>query len=278
MLRVSELWVYPVKSCAGISVPRAILQAHGLLGDRRYMVVDAQGSVLTARTEHRLLNVKTRFERPRDPDGGFVVNGSGQEDLFLPHSLGPGPLRFKRARIWRDEVDGVVHEAGSRWFCDYLQKDVSLLYQPVEALRAVNPALALPGDTVSLADGYPLLLCSESSLSDLNSRLETPVPIIRFRPNVVVTGADAYAEDCWASLYLGGLKFDAPKLCDRCVMTTIDPAREETSKEPLRTLSRYRHWKKAVWFGANLIPRQTGVLHVGAPVEVGQVRPHPSGS
>jgi uncharacterized protein YcbX len=127
----------------------------------------------------------------------------------------------------------------------------------------VNPERARPGDVVSFADGYPFLVISEASLSDLNSRLETPLVMERFRPNIVVSGVPAYAEDTFRHVRFGEVGFRAVKRCDRCSVTTIDPETGARGKEPLRTLATYRREDGKVWFGMNLIHDAEGTLSVG---------------
>jgi uncharacterized protein YcbX len=147
-----------------------------------------------------------------------------------------------------------------------LERRVRVLYMPDSHRRPVNPARARPSDVVSFADAYPFLAISEASLADLNARLETPVGMDRFRPNIVVSGIAAYDEDRWQAVRLGTLGFRAPKRCDRCSVTTVDPTSGVRGKEPLRTLAKYRLEEGKVWFGMNLIHDQEGVLAVGDPV------------
>ena len=144
---------------------------------------------------------------------------------------------------------------------------------PADTIRPVNPAYGRPGDHVSFADGYPALLASEASLADLNSRLAAPVPMNRFRPNLVVDGTEAFAEDGWSRIRIGEVVFRVVKPCDRCVVTTIDQKTGKAGKEPLRTLSRYRKKDGKVYFAQNLIPDAPGTLRRGDPVEVLERKP-----
>ncbi|HEY1534819.1 MAG TPA: MOSC domain-containing protein, partial [Polyangiaceae bacterium] len=141
-----------------------------------------------------------------------------------------------------------------------------LVYMTDTEHRLVNPARARAGDIVSFADGYPFLLISEASLEDLNARLDEPITMDRFRPNIVVSGTEPYAEDGYSQVRLGELWFRGVKRCDRCVVTTIDPLTGERGSEPLRTLAKYRLEDQRVWFGMNLIHDGTGMLRVGDPV------------
>lgn len=266
--RVSSLIIYPIKSCAGIHLDSSELAPSGLQADRRYMLVDEDGQFLSARTHPSLLRVQTALDGDQ-----LQVEAAEHSALVLPLHPEEGPE--VSATVWRDSLLGREVREGSIWFSSYLGQKVRLVFQPDAALRQVNPERGEPGDRVSLADGYPLLLTVEASLDDLNSRLESPVPMSRFRPNVVVTGFPAFAEDTWAAIRIGNTFFRMPKLCDRCVMTTVDASTGEASKEPLRTLAGYRRWNRAVWFGANLIPESAGTLRVGDALEVTRTRAHP---
>ncbi|HEY6787936.1 MAG TPA: MOSC domain-containing protein, partial [Trebonia sp.] len=168
-------------------------------------------------------------------------------------------------------------EAG-QWLSKVAGMDVRLVYLDDPTRRATNPDYSKDGDVVSFADGYPLLLTSEESLERLNEWIadgkhaaEGPLPMTRFRPNVVVAGAAAFAEDGWHLVRIGDLRFRVAKPCGRCVLTTVDPDTAVKGKEPLATLARHRRWDGNVWFGVNLIPddpRPDGRLHVGDPVQV----------
>jgi uncharacterized protein YcbX len=175
-------------------------------------------------------------------------------------------LKRQPYRVWDSVGSALEHPSGSRWFSELLNDDVSLLYMPDSERRDVNPNRARPGDIVSFADGYPLLLMSEASLADLNQRLAEPIEMRRFRPNLVISGCEPYAEDGFATLRIAGLSFRGVKRCERCVVTTIDPDTAEQSKEPLRTLSHYRLDDGKVWLGMNLIHDGCGTLRLGDAV------------
>jgi uncharacterized protein YcbX len=157
-----------------------------------------------------------------------------------------------------------------------LQQPVRLVYLDDPTRRSPNPEFAQPGDVVSFADGYPVLLASENSLDLLNDWIaegprpdEGPLDIRRFRPNLVVRGAAPFAEDGWTRIRIGEATFRVVKGCDRCVLTTLDPETGEKQMEPITTLARYRRWDGKTWFAANLVPDTPGaVLRVGDEVEV----------
>jgi uncharacterized protein YcbX len=169
-------------------------------------------------------------------------------------------------------------DAADAWLSEVAGEPVRLVYLDDPTRRPTNPHYSRDGDRVSFADGYPLLLTAESSLAELNEQIaagplaaEGPLPMRRFRPSVVVVGAEAWAEDGWRLLQIGDVVFRAVKGCDRCVLTTIDPDTAAKGKEPIATLARSRRWDGKVWFGINLIPdspRNAGSISVGDPVRI----------
>jgi hypothetical protein len=283
---ISELVLYPIKGCGGVAVPEAQVTEGGLLGDRRYLVIDERGRALTQRTHPSLARMRTGLTRE-----AILVDFPGHPPLRLPLSLEEGPRC--RATVWSDEFEALEHREGSAWFTAVLGAamlrrrgallgDVRLVYQPASSLRRSKTAFG-----VSAADAYPLLLTSQTSLDDLNERIlctaevereirPAQLPMNRFRPNVVVEGLPPYLEDRARRVRLGANWFDIPKLCDRCAVTTVEQASGYASKEPLRTLAKYRKWQGAVWFGANLSPLGPGVLRVGDAVELGELGPGPA--
>jgi uncharacterized protein len=264
-VQLSGLFVYPIKACGGISLEQADLVERGLAFDRRYMLVDKTGTFVTQREVPRLCLVTTALDGER-----VLVSAAGKATLELPRQPLPEATQRRRAyRVWDDVGSALEHAAGSRWFSELLNDQVSLVYMPDAEHRGVNSKRARPGDIVSFADAYPLLLMSEATLADLNQRLEQPVEMRRFRPNLVISGGEPYAEDGFAQLRIGGLSFRGVKRCERCVVTTIDPETGEQSKEPLRTLSHYRLEDGKVWLGMNLIHDACGTLRVGDSLSVG---------
>ena len=263
-MRLSGIFVYPIKACAGIALERTDVVERGLALDRRYMLVDRTGTFVTQREVPRLCLAKTAFERD-----SIVVSRAGAAPLELPRALS-AVAGFERHvyQVWDSFGNALRHPEGSRWFSEFLNDEVSLVYMPDSERREVNPTRARPGDIVSFADGYPLLLISEASLADLNARLDAPVEMRRFRPNLVISDCQPYAEDAFTTLQIGGVAFRAVKRCDRCVVTTVDPETGERGKEPLRTLSHYRKSDGKVWFGMNLIHDGSGTLRVGDAVSL----------
>lgn len=250
-MRLASLRLHPVKSCRGFEVPRAIVEPSGLRDDRRWMLVDAAGQFVTQRGLPALTRVRTAL------DGDEIVLAcAGLPSLRLPRALAEGPR--VEVQVWQHRGAAIAYEAGRAWFERAVGEALLPVHLPDDEVRPVNPARARPGDRVSFADGYPLLLASEGSLEDLNARIAQrggeAIAMERFRPNVVIAGAPPFAEDAWPALRVGGVTFRAPKGCDRCVMTTLDPETGAAGKEPLATLATFRMRDGAVWFGVNLIP------------------------
>lgn len=274
LVRVVELNVYPVKSTRGLPVAQAEVEPWGLADDRRWMVVDDSGYVVTARVRPALLGVRV------------TPLGRGRVLLEGPHAAGievdaTTSREYVPVQIWKNTLEAVRPSVtADAWFGKLLDDDVRLVWLDDPTRRPVNPAYGLPADRVSFADAFPLLATTTGSLARLNDWVveeallrgevppEAPLPMRRFRPSVVVDNAEPFAEDTWCKLRIGDVPFRAVKLCDRCVLTTIDPDTQSRGKEPLRTLARHRNWDGKVWFGMNLVPDGTGVVRVGDEVEV----------
>lgn len=258
-MHLSGLFVYPIKACAGVALDRARLVARGLELDRRYMLVDRSGRFVTQREAPELCRVTPQL----DVDC-FVLQAPSLPDLSIARA--PEGSADVSCHIWGDVVSALRCEDGSRWFSRYLRREVELVYMPESVQRPVNPKRARPGDVVSFADAYPLLVISEASLADLNARLDAPVDMRRFRPNLVLSGCEPFAEDHLTRLSIGAVALRAVKRCERCVVTTVDPDTSERNKEPLRTLAQYRLEDGKIWFGMNLIHDSAGLLTVGDAV------------
>lgn len=249
-MHVASLHVYPVKGARGIELASSDVLASGLRHDRRFMVVEDNGSFVTQREHPRMALVDVVLERDR------IVVSVGGDEADVP--LAPtGPRR--RVRVWNDEVDAIdVGGEGAALFSDLLERPCSLVYMPLDVVRAVEARHARPGDRVGFADAYPVLVASLSSLADLGVRLVNgggqPLPMNRFRPNIVVAGGAPYAEDHATSVRIGALSLRTPKRCARCKVTTIDQETAEAGKEPLRTLASYRRAGAEVHFAMNAIP------------------------
>jgi MOSC domain-containing protein len=269
--QLTSIWRYPVKSCRGEQLDEAVVEPWGLAGDRRWMIVDAAGKFVTGREYPRLVLVSPRVE-----SGKITLASPGLPDVTVPV---PSGSELVPVSVWRSDLLATqADDAASAWLSGILGDPVRLVYLDDPTRRRTNPEYSLEGDRVSFADGYPLLLASEASLDAVNGWIaegsraaEGPVPMRRFRPNVVVSGAPAWAEDNWRRLRIGPVTFRNARGCGRCVFTTVDPDTAEKGHEPLFALARHRRWDNNVWFGVNLIPDDAGpgaVIRPGDPVEV----------
>jgi uncharacterized protein YcbX len=239
------------------------LEARGFVHDREFMIVDADSVFLTQRELPRLALI-----RPKRTDGVLQLSAPGMSPFTLAPVLG---AQSRPVRVWRDEVEAVDQgQAVAEWLSEFLQVTCRLVRQSDNSVRRVDPAYATDSrDQVSFADGYPLLMISEESLTDLNLRLTEPLPMDRFRPNIVVRGvSEAFAEDCWSRIRIGQVECSPVKACARCVITTTNQLTAERKAEPLVTLAGYRRVPRGVLFGQNLIHHARGVLRVGDCVQV----------
>lgn len=264
---VDSLHIYPVKSIAGVRCDSVEVQPRGFADDRRFMLVDAQGQFMTGRQHPDLVLVNARQNH-----GEWTFEAPGCEPLQV--ALPAPDASATPITVWRDSVTAHhVADAADRWFSAYLGVDCRLVYQHDTDRRPVAPANGTQtGDEVSFADGYPVLLIGSASLDDLNGRLTAPVPMSRFRTNVVAHTDTPFVEDRWRRIAIGDVTFDVVKRCARCVFTTVDPlsGQRDPAGEPLATLRGYRLDKAArgVMFGVNLVPRSTGSIAAGQPIQV----------
>jgi uncharacterized protein YcbX len=254
-VEISEINIYPVKSLGGISVKSSRVLKKGLEHDRRWMLVDSDNVFLTQRIHHRMALFRLAF-----CNDGFSVSFDGH-GITIPSTMEGDPIR---ARIWDDEV--TVQEVStehSEWFSTHLGFPCKLVAFPEQNQRPVDVRYRIGDDHVSLADAYPLMMIGQSTLDDLNKRMEIPLPMNRFRPSVVFTGGKPFEEDHWDKFTMNNLRFAGVKLCKRCVLITIDQATGIKGMEPLATLSRYRKKDNGVYFGQNVIPIESGQLSIG---------------
>ena len=258
---LSELYVYPIKSCAGISLMSAELSATGLRHDRRWMLVDETGEFMSQRTNPRMALISVSFSKE-----GLIVTAPDMPELEIP--LQQENESQIDVFIWGDTNRGaLVGEEADRWFGEFLDFPCRLVSKPEDDLRLVDSLYAEDGDQVGFADGFAFLLISEASLEDLNERLEESLPMNRFRPNFVVRGCPPYAEDGWSQLRIGSVPFRVAEPCPRCAITTVDQNTGVPGKEPLRTLATYRKTELGAVFGRNLIQDAPGTVRVGDLVE-----------
>lgn len=265
MLSLSGLYRYPLKSGAGEPLTQTRVDALGVAGDRRWMVVDAQsGRFLT----QRLLAQMNRITMAWQGSEQVLLSAPGMADLSVAV---PEPTELRTVTIWRDSLAVPdAGEAAAAWLSQLLGRACRLVHVPAQLARQVDPGYAAEGDRVAFADGFPLLLIGQASLDDLSARVGRPLEMLRFRPNLVIAGSAPYSEDEWRRIRIGTLEFRVVKGCSRCIMTTLDPQTGERSadREPLTTLQNYRARDGEVYFGQNLIACAEGQLALGMPVEV----------
>jgi uncharacterized protein YcbX len=266
-IKITGLTIYPVKSLAGISLQSSELDGMGLKFDRRWMVVAPDGLFLTQRRYPQMALVSTSLK-----NGQLILSKDGKDDYQVPTIS--ADAETMQVRIWKDTV--TAQRVGSEsdvWLSDALGFDCHFVYIADNEVRQCSLDYADEGDRTGFADAYPMLVISEESLEDLNAKLEKKgkelVTMRRFRPNIIVAGCDAFAEDNWKSLSIAGIAMRGVKLCDRCILTTVDPLTgERTGKEPLETLGEYRKWDNNVYFGMNIVHDQLGSLKLGDDVTV----------
>jgi uncharacterized protein len=259
---LSDIYIYPVKSLAGIRVSSWPVVETGVKYDRKWMLIDADRQFLSQRRLPKMALIKTVLT-----ENTLILSALGMDALSLP--LEPMPGDIINSTIWHDQVDTIaVSVEADEWFSRFLNVECRLVYQPDAVIRPVNPDFANPEDQTALSDGFPFLLVSENSLAALNQAMQLDLAMARFRPNLVVSGCDAYAEDFWRQITIGNIGFRLPKPCSRCSVPTIDPVTGKTGKEPLTTLNRLRKWQNKVYFGQNALHDGLGVLSVGDSVQI----------
>ena len=267
-LILSELYVYPIKSAAGISLSEAQMTVRGLQYDRRWMVADAEGKFMTQRQFPRMALISVRISEQLE------INAPEMAELSVP--LVSESDRFVNVEVWGDKCQAIALPQTKAWFSQFLDTPCQLVYMPDSAHRPTAHGKLGDDRLVSFADAYPYLLISEASLNELNRRLiekgEEPVTMSRFRPNLVIGGVEtAHEEDRWARIRIGEAVFDLPKLCDRCSIPNVNPKTGDRGKEPTKTLASYRAWDRGIWFGQNAIAQSDNserILLVGDTLEV----------
>lgn len=265
---VGALVWHPLKSGAPIAATQVAVDRWGVRGDRHWMVVSADdGEMVTARKDPALLQVQTSYQ-----SAGVRFDAPGREGVAVPYPH-DGPVYD--GAVWSDAARGRYAEDGG-WFSALLGRPVRLVWCDDLAYRQVDQRFAEPGDSVAYADGFPLLLATTASLDALQGWVDEScaargeqaprLTMPRFRPNIVVDGGEAWAEQGWQRVAIGEMVFRAPKACGRCVMPNIDLQTLAVGKEPLRTLAARNRYDGMSVFGMNLIPEEPGVLHLGDEV------------
>lgn len=267
--RVSGLFVYPIKSLGGIAMAEVEVGIRGFKNDRRWMLVDPDGTFLSQRTYPKMALLK-----PELTGDQLTIHCLDQpiEPLKIP-AAPPTYAETLHVSVWDSQCQAVcIGKEQDEWFSTALNTACRLVYMPDTVIRPINPKYARQQEYVSFADGYPYLIIGEAALADLNGRLEQRVPMDRFRPNIVYRGGKPYEEDHWQTFRMGALTFRGIKPCPRCQITTIDQKTAVTGKEPLKTLAKYRRQNNEVCFGLNACwvanKKMENVIRVGDEIVV----------
>ncbi|MBV8812939.1 MAG: MOSC domain-containing protein [Verrucomicrobia bacterium] len=263
-LQVTRLIIYPVKGLAGQQLPVADVLERGLAWDRRWMLVDDNDQFLSQRQIPDLATIEACITGPE-----LLLRHRPTEAKMRLSLREPEPRQKIGVTIWRDQVEAVVISAATQWFSDILQHSCRLVFMPDSSRRGINPAFARSGEIVGFADAYPMLLVGEASLFELNARLAVPVPMNRFRPNIVVSTKEPFIEDQWGELEIGSATLRGVKASDRCSVPTVDQATgKPVGPEPIRTLNQFRRVGRGIYFGQNLAIVRPGRIALKDPVIV----------
>lgn len=262
---VKSIHIYPVKSCRGYELSEATITERGIMHDRSFVLVSKGGLAITQREFPRLALVVAEMT----DEITLKLTAPEMGELSVEKKVLNEPGTEVSVRVWDDTCEAVDQgDYVADWFSNFLASQCRLVTMPDRFVRPVNKKYATGDQQVGFADGFPFLLLSEASLADLNSKLEYPVPMNRFRPNIVVEGCEAFAEDNWKSFRIGDLVFDVVKPCARCVIITIDQDDAILGKEPMRTLAGYRQKGSKVIFGQNLVHHANGKIRIGDRIEL----------
>jgi len=259
-----EINIYPVKSLGGISLQNSEVTDRGLKHDRRWLIINDEEKFITQRTHPQLALIKTKI------NGNKLILGHKTKEI-TPLVI---PIHHESAEtvivsIWQDLVEArIVGKYADEWLSDTLGVKCRLVYMHDETQRWVDRAYAADNEIVSFADAYPFMMIGQSSLDDLNNRLEEKLPMNRFRPNFVFKGGDPFDEDKWKKIKIGNVVFSLVKPCSRCVTTTVNQDTTEKNEEPLKTLSTYRSVNNKIYFGQNLLHEENGMVKVGDEIEI----------
>lgn len=264
-LTISELAIYPVKSMRQIQLQESALQFGGLKYDRRWMVIDDSGVMVTQRNVARLCLIQPELLKP-EVDCSIKLSAVDMPDISISV---PDGCHTCKAKIWDDVCN--AYDAGdeiANWLKEFLSIDCRLVYFPEDEIRIVDQTYARPNDQTAFSDGFPILLTTQASLDDLNSRMDEVIAMARFRPNIVVSGCEAFAEDDWKLLKVDGITLRIVKPCGRCTVPNVDINSAERCKEPIKTLVTYRKRDHKVFFGQNVVSNGQGILAVGMNVHI----------
>lgn len=258
---LTEISIYPIKSIQGNQVNNAYVERQGIVNDRRFLIADLDGKMVTARKHPNLVRVTSQII-----DSTFLLSYRGQDELILDKDT--FNLNSTPATVWNDTFNAYTTSSlANQWFSDIVGKPVQLLYLG-DVSNRWREKLATE---VSFADGYPLLIISQASLEELNQRSPQQHKMAQFRPNLVVSGSEPFIEDSWKKIKIGEVVFELRKPCQRCILTTVDSdnGQFDSNKEPLNTLLKFRADENGeVYFGQNMVALNEGMINVDDEIEV----------
>ncbi|XP_034578432.1 uncharacterized protein [Setaria viridis] len=287
---VKSILIYPIKSCRGIAVPQAPIASTGFLWDRQWVVVNAKGRAYTQRVEPKLALVQVdmppeAFAEGWHPtaDDHMVITAPGMDPLKIP--LAAECATIDDVSVW--EWSGSAYDEGAEaaeWFSTYFEKPSQLVrFKEASETRSCFQDYS-PGYKIMFSDCFPFLIASQGSLDALNEILKEPVPMNRFRPNILVDGCHPYSEDLWKTIKINNLTFEGVKLCNRCKVPNINQDNGIHGAEPTETLLTFRSDEvlrpshkntRQVYFGQNLVCKESlsgkgkgKIIKVGDPVYV----------
>ncbi len=262
-IKLQDIYIYPIKSCAGIRVSQWPVTQKGLKYDRQWMIIDQNGQFLSQRKlpqmaliQPTVLDQQLALSAPKMEQIKFSIKTTDISEVIQTH-------------IWQDQCRAKpVSTELDQWLSDFLKINSRLVCQDQNNIRQVDQRYAKPEDQVYFSDGFPFLIISENSLADLNSRMPYSISMLRFRPNLVISGSPGFAEDYWRKIEIGEISFRLPKPCSRCPIPNINPKTGKSSKETIKILNQYRRFNNQVYFGQNALHNESGQLSVGDPVKI----------
>ncbi|MEO5595012.1 MAG: MOSC N-terminal beta barrel domain-containing protein [Chitinophagaceae bacterium] len=271
MLTVSELYIYPIKSLAGIAVDTSIVTSRGLQHDRRLMLVDENNCFFTQREYPEMALLQPFIKN----EGLYIHHKQNTvSPLFIPHQSTTNETAV--VKIWNDTCEAQLFETFiNQWFSQVLGLACRLVFMQDNTIRYADKRYALNNEMTSFADDYPMLMIGNATLDDLNARLPEPVPMNRFRPNIVFNGGKPFLEDKMQEFTINGIDFNGVKPCARCIIPTINQDDSSKSKEPLKTLATYRLKENKILFGQNLVHSGDGIISIGDAINIKKYQPSP---
>ncbi|MCH7337471.1 MOSC N-terminal beta barrel domain-containing protein [Acinetobacter sp. NIPH 2699] len=262
-MRISQLFHYPVKSCRANKCFEMEIDSFGPKWDRRWMIVDKDGRFITQRQVAKMGQIGVTISS----DVVRFDYQSEQIELSLTEAQGQADDRL--VSVWQDQLKGnCIEHAVNDWLSLILERHVRLIYMPQETIRQVDLDYAQVGDRVGFADGFPFLIISEASVDFLSDKVGYRLDVQRFRPNIVISGCDAFAEDQWKQIQIGEVKFDLVKPCSRCVIPTIDLETSQKQPEVMQAMLAYRKQGNKVMMGQNALHRGEGTIALGQEVQI----------